>query len=76
MSAVMAQPTKRIHCPVKALGENFYPFMYGQYRSQRMQAMAEARASQDVVRKAWVKAARKFNRECLWYLRHMVRREP
>jgi hypothetical protein len=73
MSAVMSeQPVdKRTHLPSKVLGENFYPFMYGRYRHERIQLMGEARRSTGNVRAMCVKQARHMNREGLWYLRRI-----
>lgn len=67
---------RRLHLPVKALGDNFYPYMYGVYRSLRIQAMAAARVARDGRRDEQVKQARKLNRECLWYLHRTTRSLP
>ena len=76
MSAVMAEPIKRLHLPAKALGDNFYPFMYGMHRAKRIQAIAKARLSHGPARAEYVMAARKLNHECVWYLRRTNRSLP
>jgi len=76
VSAVTADPKKRLHLPVKVLGDNFYPFMYGVYRAQRVRAMAEARIATAGSRSALVSAARKLNRDCVWYLRRTEKTAP
>jgi hypothetical protein len=76
MSAVIAEPQKRLHLPIKVLGDNFYPFMYGVYRDRRMRAMARARVATGHSRSAFVKEARELNRDCLWYLYRIERSSP
>lgn len=63
---------RRLHLPKKLLGANFYPFMYGRYRSERIQYMTEARiAHTSETRALCVKQARAANYEALWYLRRI-----
>lgn len=72
-AAVSDVQPKRLHVPRKALGDNFYPMMYGQFRIQRVIAMAEARFKTGEARADRVRAARKFNHEALWFLRRIAK---
>lgn len=74
-AAISDVQPKRLHVPRKALGDNFYPFMYGQYRTQRVRAMALARLLKGEARADAVREARKMNREAVWYLRRIEARK-
>jgi hypothetical protein len=76
MSALLteAATARRLHLPKKVLGDNFYPFMYGKYRGERITAMAVARTQKGEWRAAYVRTARKMNHEALWYLRRIEAR--
>lgn len=75
VETVAKVPLRRLHLPKKILGDNFYPYMYGMYRCQRIQVMTRARHKQGLERSACVKEARQLNHEALWYLCR-IERQP